>query len=65
MASPTGIIAEALMFPEKKAEVIAFLLNSPLPGNLKRELLLGWAQTVGVRVTRADLSKVELSGVDV
>ncbi len=65
MASPTGIIPELLFFPERKKEVIEFLKKQPLPGTLKRELLLGWAQTVGVRINRRSFREVEMTGIDV
>lgn len=36
----------------------------PLPANTKRELLLGWAMWVGVKVRGADYIAVEESGID-
>lgn len=64
MESPTGIIPEALMYPEKKPQVVAFLQAQPLPGDLKRRLLEGWAITVGVRCQLKDYRVLEQSGVD-
>ncbi len=64
MASPTGIIPEALMLQGKKKEVVRFLIDTPLPSTLKRELLLGWAQTVGIRLQARDFRAVEESGID-
>jgi hypothetical protein len=62
--SPTGIIPEELMYREKKAEVVQFLLAQPLPGDLKRRLLEGWAITVGIRVRSRDFHLVHASGFD-
>jgi hypothetical protein len=62
--SPTGIIPEELMYREKKAEVVQFLLAQPLPGDLKRRLLEGWAITVGIRVRSRDFNLVHASGFD-
>jgi len=64
MESPTGIIPEDLMFPQKKKEVITFLLSAPYTGDYKRRLLEGWAVTVGLRLRSADYSRVEKSGID-
>lgn len=64
MESPTGIIPEDLMFPEKKKQVIAFLQAQALPGDFKRRLLEGWCLTVGVRCRSKDFSDVANSGVD-
>jgi len=52
------------MLPQKKRAVIEFLKAQALPGTLKREILLGWAQTVGVRIRRCEFAEVEASGVD-
>jgi len=62
--SPTGIIPEAMMYQNKKAEVIEWLRQVPLESKRKRELLLGWAITVGVKLNRADYAKVTPTGID-
>ncbi len=64
MASPTGVIPELLMDPSKKREVIDFLRAAPAEARLKRSLLLGWAQTVGIRLRQRDYDAVEKSGID-
>jgi len=64
MSSPTGIIPETLMLPGKKREVIEFLKAKAYPGTMKRELLLGWAQTVGLRLQQKDFREVDESGVE-
>lgn len=65
MESPTGIIPEELMHPEKRVEVVRFLQAQPYPSDFKRRLLEGWALTVGVRAPARDYRAVEKSGVDV
>lgn len=64
MESPTGIIPENLMYPERKQDVVSFLIAQPLPGDFKRRLLEGWAITVGIRLRSRDFSLVEASGYD-
>lgn len=63
MISTTGIIPEDLMYPQKKKDVINFLIAQPLPGNLKRRLLEGWCVTVGVRCMPRDYYLVDASDV--
>ncbi len=64
MESPTGIIPETLMYPEKLKEVVGFLQAQALPGDFKRKVLQGWAVTVGIRIRERDYKAVEKSGVD-
>lgn len=64
MESPTGLVPEHLMYPERKREVIAFLQAQPWPGDFKRRVLEGWAVTVGIRLRSIDFKIVEASGVD-
>lgn len=64
MLSPTGIIPEALMFREKKGDVIRFLQSAPFPGDMKGELLKGWALTVGSFVSGREMRAVERTGAD-
>lgn len=65
MESPTGIMPENLMFPNQKAAAIKWLQQAPLPADVKRNLLLGWAITVGMRVSQRDRRAVENTGTDV
>lgn len=62
--SPTGIIPESLMRPEKKADVIAWLVAGPAEAKWKKKMLLSWAQMVGVRLRKQDYDKVEGSAID-
>jgi hypothetical protein len=64
MISPTGIIPEELMYPQKKQDVIRFLLAQALPGNIKRRILEGWCVTIGVRCRPRDYYLLESSGID-
>jgi hypothetical protein len=62
--SPTDIIPEELMDRSQKKAVIAFLVNAPAEAKLKKALLLGWAQAVGVRLQAREYRTVEQSGID-
>jgi hypothetical protein len=64
MESPTGIIPEELMYPQKKAAVIRFLQAQPFNGDYKQKLLQGWAVTVGLRPTKAEYTAVRSTGID-
>lgn len=61
--SPTGIIPEELMYKEKRKEVRAWLIQQPLPGHMKRDLLFAWARTVYVRLGHNEVAEVEASGI--
>jgi hypothetical protein len=65
MISPTGIIAEALMYPECMSQVMQFLKDTPGTGSWKREVLQGWARVVGVKVSQAQYRAVFMTGHDV
>jgi hypothetical protein len=52
------------MHPENKKEVVDYLMAQPAPSRLKRQLLLGWAITVGVRLSGRDYAAVERTGTD-
>lgn len=60
--SPTGIIPENLMYPEMRKQVRAWLIQQPLPGHIKRDLLFAWARTVYVRLSAREVAEVEASG---
>jgi hypothetical protein len=64
MISPTGIIAEALMYPEHMSKVMQFLKDTHGTGDWKREVLQGWARTVGVKVSQAQYRAVFVTGWD-
>ena len=64
MASPTGIIPESLMFPGKLREVIHLLERLAIGGDLKEQLLLGYARTVGIKVSPGQRRRVRRSGID-
>jgi hypothetical protein len=61
--SPTGIIPEELMYKEKRKQVRAWLIQQPLPGHIKRDLLFAWARTVYVRLGAREIAEVEASGL--
>ena len=62
--SPTGIIPEELLYPNAVAAVMQLLARVPVAGDTKAEVLLGWAQTVGVKISASQLRKVRETGTD-
>jgi hypothetical protein len=64
MPSPTLIIPEELMHPSRKKDVLNFLLTAPAERKLKAQLLLGWAQEVGLRLRQRDYDYVQSSALD-
>jgi hypothetical protein len=64
MPSPTLIIPEELMQPSQKKAVIAFLRDAPAERKLKAQLLLGWAQEVGLRLRQRDYDEVQSQALD-
>lgn len=64
MDSPTGIIPEDLMYPEKRKQVRAWLVAQPLPGFVKRNLLFAWARTVFVKLSAREVDEVQNSGIE-
>jgi len=64
MPSPTLIIPEELMYPGAKKAVIAFLRDAPAERKLKAQLLLGWAQEVGLRLRQRDYDEVQSQALD-
>lgn len=64
MISPTGLIPENLMYPGKWPDVVRFLQAQAWPADLKREVLTGYAVTVGVKIPVRFKRAVENSGVD-
>lgn len=52
------------MYPEKKMEVLRFLIAQPYAGDFKRRLLEGWCVSVGCRVRSRDFQLLEKSGFD-
>jgi hypothetical protein len=65
MISPTGIIAEALMYPQCISQVMQFLKDQTATGDWKREVLQGWARLVGVKISQAQYRAVYRTGYDV
>lgn len=62
--SPTTIIPEELMDPHMKKEVVDFLIVAPAEAKLKQQLLLGWAQEVGLRLHKRDYDAVTATAID-
>jgi hypothetical protein len=64
MESPTGIIPESLMYPQKLGEVMELLKSTPGSSNAKLDVLRGWAKEVGVKLSASQVNAVRHSGVD-
>jgi hypothetical protein len=64
MAGPTHVIPEEYFNPASKSKVLDFLKRAPLPADVKRTYLLGWAQWVGVKLRGKDYQIIEESGID-
>lgn len=64
MISPTGIIPESLMYPERLGEVMQLLKDTPGTGSWKREVLQGWARTVGTKISQGQYNAVYDTGYD-
>lgn len=60
--SPTGIIPEVYMTRRSRKVVVAWLIAQPWPGHIKREVLFGWARTVGIRLLEREVDQVVKSG---
>jgi hypothetical protein len=52
------------MVPAAKGPVIAFLKALPVEGDIKVDLLVGWARMVGASVNASQRDAVRQSGVD-
>jgi hypothetical protein len=63
--SPTGIVPEELMYPEKLKDVMELLKAKTATGDWKREVLQGWARLVGVKISQAQYRAVFSTGWDV
>jgi hypothetical protein len=64
MESPTGIIPEEYMYPQRKNDMLSWLIFQPLPSWTKQRLAEGWCITVGCRLRSADYHRLEVSGTD-
>jgi hypothetical protein len=64
MTSPTLIIPEELMFPNKKKEVLTLLHDAPAERKFKAQLLLSWAQEVGIQLRQRDYDYVQSHALD-
>jgi hypothetical protein len=62
--SPTGIIPEQLMWPNRLADVLDFIGHLHADSDQKVDLLRGWAQTVGVNLSASQFNSVRFTGTD-
>jgi len=52
------------MDPRRKKDVLAFLIQAPAERKFKAQLLLGWAQEVGLRLRQRDYEAVMATAID-
>jgi len=52
------------MHPGSKKAVVAFLRDAPAERKLKAQLLLAWAQEVGVTLRQRDYEEVQSQALD-
>jgi hypothetical protein len=64
MESPTGIVPEELMYPQKLGAVMELLKALPGASNEKLDVLRGWAKEVGVKLSASQVDAVRDSGYD-
>jgi len=64
MLSPTGVIPEALMYPDKLGDVMTLLKQMPGTSDWKRDIFMGWARTVGVKIANSQKNAVFQTGWD-
>jgi len=62
--SPTGIIPEQLMYPNRLADVLDYISHLVADSDQKVDLLRGWAQTVGVKLSASQFNTVRYTGTD-
>lgn len=64
MESPTLIIPESMMYPQKLGDVMKLLKATPGASNEKLDVLRGWAKEVGVKLSASQVNAVRFSGDD-
>ncbi len=64
MESPTLIIPESMMYPQKLGDVMNLLKATPGASNEKLDVLRGWAKEVGVKLSASQVNAVRFSGDD-
>lgn len=64
MESPTGIIPEDLMYPQRLGAVMDWLKRQHADSEQKINVFRGWAVTVGVKLSASQIQAVANTGVD-
>ena len=64
MESPTHIIPEELMYPQRLGEVMERLKSLPGSSDEKMNVFMGWAKEVGVKLSASQKDAVRDSGYD-
>lgn len=64
MKSGTDIIPEEFFDPTKKGDVLKWLMDFPIGGREKVDLLVSWAHAVGATINSSQYQQVYNSGVE-
>ena len=64
MKSGTDIIPEELFDPTRIGDVMQFLIDFPIPGRDKVDLLISWGHAVGTKLSSSRIAVVYNSGTD-
>lgn len=62
--SPTGILPEELMHPNRLADVLETIKKIPVPAYYKVQLLFNWSKSVGVKISASQFEAVRRTGTD-
>jgi hypothetical protein len=58
MSIAASLLPQAFFSPDRKEDVIRFLINLPIPTDLKQIVLTEWAKEVNVTLTEQDRKRV-------
>ena len=64
MESPTLIIPEEYMYPQRLGAVMKLLQSIPGSAEDKLEVFIGWAKEVGVKLSASQKDAIRHSGLD-
>lgn len=64
MLSPTGIMPDELISPDRRTDAVNWILAQPLESRVKVRLFKGWLRTLGQTATAAEYTTIEDSGIE-
>lgn len=62
--SPTEILPEEYLYPNRLGDVLATIRKLYVDGDTKVDLLQGWARMVGVTLNASQYQSVRVTGTD-